>query len=69
MAFLLFTFANNIVLYPTSGYNHKDTPTLQLKGSYLQAFGFRIGDPVTVHLEDRRIVIVPREEETETATN
>lgn len=56
-------------VYATSGYQYKDTATIQLKGSYLQEFGFRIGDPVTVHLEDRRIVIVPREEETETATN
>ena len=59
----------NLKVHATSGYQYKDTPTLQLKGSYLQDFGFRIGDPVTVHLEDRRIVIVPREETQEEATN
>lgn len=59
----------NLTVHATSGCQYKDIPTLQLKGAYLQDFGFRIGDPVTVHLEDRRIVIIPREEETETATN
>ena len=57
-----------LTVHASSGCYRKDTPTLQLQGSYLSDYGFRIGDPVTVHLEDRRIVIVPREE-TETATN
>lgn len=59
----------NLTVHATSGYNYKEAPTLQLKGSYLQEFGFRIGDPVTVHLEDRRIVIVPREEAQEEEKN
>lgn len=41
----------------TSGYKYKDTPTIQLKGEYLNACGFSIGTPITVTLSDDKIVI------------
>ena len=43
----------------TSGYKHQDVPTLQLKGKYLEQFGFSIGTKVVVSLEKDRIVIAP----------
>lgn len=50
-----------MTVHATSGYQYKDTATLQLKGAYLPAFGFNIGDKVSVHLEDRKIIIIPAE--------
>ena len=41
----------------TSGYKYQDVPTLQLKGKYLEQFGFSIGTKVVVSLEKDRIVI------------
>ena len=46
-------------VHAASGYHYQDTPTLQFKGTYLNQFGFRIGDSVTVHLEENHIVITP----------
>ena len=43
----------------TSGYKYQDVPTLQLKGKYLEQFGFSIGTKVVVSLEKGRIVIEP----------
>ena len=53
-----------MTIHATSGYHYKSTATLQLKGAYLPAFGFNIGDPATVHLEDRKIVILPFDKNT-----
>lgn len=50
-----------MTVHATSGYQYKDTATLQLKGAYLPAFGFNIGDQVTVHLEEKKIIIIPAE--------
>ena len=46
-----------------SGYNYKATPTITLKGQWLEMLGFSIGDYVTVSCEEGKIVITPREEE------
>ena len=43
----------------TSGYKYQDVPTLQLKGKYLEQFGFSINTKVLVSLEKDRIVIAP----------
>ena len=43
----------------TSGYKYQDTPTLQVKGKYLEEFGFPIGTKVSVSLEQGKIVITP----------
>lgn len=43
----------------TSGYKYKDTPTIQLKGSYLEQFGFSIDTPLNISLSENQIVITP----------
>ena len=43
----------------TSGYKYQDVPTLQVKGKYLEEFGFPIGTKVSVSLEQGRIIITP----------
>ncbi len=45
-----------------SGYNYKDTPTIQLKGQWLKEMGFDIGLAVTVTCENGKLIITPREE-------
>ena len=44
-----------------SGYNYKATPAINLKGKWLEALGFSIGDYVTVSCEEGKLVITPRE--------
>ena len=41
----------------SNGYNYKDVPTIVLKGKWLEAAGFDIGDAVILECEDGRIVI------------
>lgn len=41
----------------SSGYKYKPTPTIHLKGNYLEAFGFSIDTPLIVHLSDGKIII------------
>lgn len=43
----------------TSGYKYKDTPTIQLKGSYLERFGFSIDTPLNISLSEDQIIITP----------
>lgn len=43
----------------TSGYKYKDTPTIQLKGSYLEQFGFSIDTPLNIFLSKNQIIITP----------
>lgn len=43
----------------TSGYKYKDTPTIQLKGSYLEQFGFSIDTPLNIFLSKSQIIITP----------
>lgn len=43
----------------TSGYKYKDTPTIQLKGSYLERFGFSIDTPLIISLSENQIIITP----------
>ena len=43
----------------TSGYKYQEVPTLQIKGKYLEQFGFPIGTKVVVNLENNKIVITP----------
>lgn len=45
-----------------SGYRYKPTPTLTLKGAWLEEWGFTANLPVTVQCEDGKLVITPREE-------
>ena len=43
----------------TSGYKYQEVPTLQIKGKYLEQFGFPIDTKVAVSLENNKIVIIP----------
>lgn len=44
-------------VYGQSGYHYKDTPTIILKGQWLSATGFDIGDQIQVDVEDGRLLV------------
>ena len=46
-------------VHAQSGYNYKATPTIILKGNWLQELGFEIGDYITVSCEDGKLIITP----------
>lgn len=47
----------NIKVIEQSGYKYKPTPTIILKGQWLNEMGFQIGDQLKVECEDGRLVI------------
>ena len=47
-----------LLVHATSGYKYKPTPTIQIKGNYLNEFGFRIGTEVNVIFSEDKIEIV-----------
>lgn len=49
----------SIKVYGQSGYKYQETPTIMLKGKWLQELGFNIGDYVSITCEDGRLVITP----------
>ena len=48
-----------VKIYGMSGYKYQATPTVMLKGKWLEELGFEIGDYITVSCEDGRIIITP----------
>ena len=54
-------------VHAQSGYNYKATPTIILKGQWLQEMGFEIGDYISVRCEDGKLIITLDEEKTEIA--
>ena len=44
-------------VYETSGYQYKPTPTIILKGQWLNEFGFGSGEKISVQCEDDRLMI------------
>lgn len=44
-------------VYGQSGYRYKDTPTIVLKGQWLSATGFDIGDQIQVDVGDGRLLV------------
>lgn len=44
-----------------SGYRYKPTPTLVLKGAWLEEWGFTLNMSVSVQCEDGRLIITPFE--------
>ena len=44
-------------VHAQSGYNYKATPTIILKGQWLQEMGFEIGDYISVSCENGKLVI------------
>lgn len=49
-------------VYEQSGYHYKPTPTITLKGNWLQELGFEINTPITVKCEDGRLIITKSNE-------
>lgn len=49
----------------TSGYKYKPTPTIILKGQWLESFGFSIDTKVSVKCSNGQLVIVPCDETVE----
>ena len=48
-------------VYEQSGRNYKPTPTITLKGLWLEELGFGAGTLLTVRCEEGKLVIEPRE--------
>lgn len=44
-------------VYETSGYHYKPTPTIVLKGQWLEQFGFGAGEKIGVHCEEGKLTI------------
>lgn len=53
------TKKRSIKIYGQSGYKYQETATIMLKGKWLEEFGFKIGDYISVTCEDGRLVITP----------
>lgn len=49
-------------VYEQSGYNYQNTPTIVLKGKWLQELGFTMGDKVSVKCECGRLIITKADE-------
>ena len=49
-------------VYNQSGYNYTPTPTITLKGKWLQELGFGANTPINVKCEDGRIIITRADE-------
>lgn len=50
-------------VYGTSGYKYKNTPTIILKGMWLEKSGFEIGEEIEVKCEKDRLLIVKKSAE------
>lgn len=44
-------------VYGQSGYKYKETPTIIIKGDYLDNLGFSVGTPITVECQGGNLVI------------
>lgn len=49
-------------VYEQSGYNYKPTPTIVLKGKWLEELGFVSGTPVVVKCQGGQLTITPADE-------
>lgn len=47
----------NMKVYGQSGYRYQTTPTIMLKGMWLEELGFETGTSITVHCEDGILTI------------
>lgn len=52
-------------VYSQNGRNYKATPTIILKGQWLEEMGFSIGDYISVSCENGKLVITPDTERAE----
>lgn len=44
-------------VYASSGYRYQPTPTIILKGLWLEQFGFAVGDGLNVSCEDGKLTV------------
>ena len=49
-------------VYESSGYHYKSTPSIVLKGQWLEQYGFFVGTKVDVQCSEGKLIIKPREE-------
>lgn len=52
-----------IKVFEQSGYKYKPTPTLMLKGAWLEEWGFKPNISVSVQCEEGKLIITPLETE------
>lgn len=50
-------------VYAQSGYHYKPTPTITLKGAWLEEWGFTIDTPIIVQCGDGKLTIIIQETE------
>lgn len=50
-------------VYEQSGYHYKPTPTITLKGKWLEEWGFKIGTHIIVNCEEGKLTIIKQKEE------
>lgn len=50
-------------VYEQSGYHYQSTPTITLKGKWLEEWGFKIDTPIIVHCEEGKLTIIKQPEE------
>lgn len=50
-------------VHEQSGYHYKPTPTITLKGAWLEDWGFKIDTPIIVECEQGRLIIKKEPEE------
>ena len=48
-------------VYKQCGYKYQETPTITLKGKWLETAGFQIGDRIQVECMDGKLIIKNRE--------
>lgn len=53
------TKKRSIKVYGQSGYKYQETPTIMLKGKWLEELRFKIGEYISISCEDGRLVITP----------
>lgn len=52
----------DLKVYEQSGYKYQNTPTIVLKGKWLEELGFLMGDKLSVKCEDGRLTITKADE-------
>lgn len=51
------TNTRELKVYGQSGYKYQNTPTIMLKGKWLEEAGFDIGQPISVKVEHKVLTI------------
>lgn len=51
------TNTRELKVYGQSGYKYQNTPTIMLKGKWLEDAGFDIGQPISVKVEHKVLTI------------